>query len=95
MNIYKLKYPNKETAISDLLAKGVYIEDLSYGQGTHAIVELGLIVDVEGTYDDEGNEITPPTFIEGWHVDIMLSDDLDLSEFEVFPKNPKHKFFEI
>ena len=40
MKIYKLKYPNKETAIADLIAKGVYIEDLSYGQGTQAIVEI-------------------------------------------------------
>jgi hypothetical protein len=43
MNIHKLKYPNKETAIADLLAKGVYIESekgLVYGQGTHAIVEI-------------------------------------------------------
>jgi hypothetical protein len=43
MNIYKLQYPNKETALTDLIAKGVYIEtdnELSYGQGIHAIVEV-------------------------------------------------------
>jgi hypothetical protein len=91
MNIHKLKYPNKETAIADLLAKGVYIEDLSYGQGTHAIVEIGLIVDVEGTYDDEGEELTAPVFADGYHFDVMSENEIDF-ENAVEPENPKHKF---
>jgi len=36
MNIYKLNYTDKETAIADLIAKGVYIDTedgLVYGQG--------------------------------------------------------------
>ena len=40
MNIYKLKYSDKETAIADLIAKGVYTKDLSFGKGIHAIVEI-------------------------------------------------------
>ena len=51
MKIYKLKYPNKETAIADLKAKGVYTEDLSFGNGIHAIVEIGSVVLTDGTYD--------------------------------------------
>ena len=61
MQIYKLKYTNKETAIVDLIAKGVYIETqegLSYGQGVHAVVEIGTIILTDGTYDDEGNIIS-------------------------------------
>jgi hypothetical protein len=45
--IFKLTYLNKDTAIADLLAKGVYIntdEGLAYGEGVAAIVEIGLIV---------------------------------------------------
>jgi hypothetical protein len=91
MNIYKLKYPNKETAISDLIDKGVYIEDLSYGQGTHAIVEIGLIVDVEGTYDDEGEELTAPVFADGYHFDVMSENEIDF-ENAIEPENPKHTF---
>jgi hypothetical protein len=59
MNIYKLKYTNKETAIKDLLKKGVYVvteEGLTYGTGIHAVVEIGKIVTTDGTYDEEGNE---------------------------------------
>jgi hypothetical protein len=29
---------------------------------------IGKIVDTQGTYDDEGNELTAPTYVEGWHV---------------------------
>ncbi len=94
MKIYKLKYPNKETAIADLLAKGVYIESedgLVYGQGTHAIVELGLIVDVEGTYDEDFKELTAPVFADGYHFDVMTENEIDF-ENAIKPKNPKHTF---
>ena len=94
MNISKLQYPNKETAIADLLAKGVYIESeegLVYGQGTHAIVEIGLIVDVEGTYDDEGEELTAPVFADGYHFDVMTENEIDF-ENAIEPENPKHTF---
>ena len=40
IRIYKLKYTDKETALSDLISKGVYTEDLSFGNGIHAIVEI-------------------------------------------------------
>ena len=29
---------------------------------------IGKIVDTSGTYDDEGNQLTAPTYIAGWHV---------------------------
>ena len=29
---------------------------------------IGKIVDTQGTYDDEGNQLTAPTYIAGWHV---------------------------
>jgi len=99
MKISKLKYPNKETAIADLLAKGVYkeVKDLNddivlaYGQGTHSIVELGLIVDVEGTYDDEGEELTAPVFVDGYHFDVMSENEIDF-ENTIEPENPRHTF---
>jgi len=29
---------------------------------------IGKIVDTPGTYDEEGNQLTAPTYIAGWHV---------------------------
>ena len=94
MDIYKLKYTDKETAIADLLAKEVYIETedgLSYGQGIHAIVEIGLIVLEDGTYDEEGNEITAPIYADGYHYDVMSENEINF-ENSIEVNNPKHTF---
>jgi hypothetical protein len=99
MQIYKLQYPNKETALNDLIAKGVYIledlhesgEGLSYGQGIHAIVEIGLIVDKPATFDDDFNIITDPIYFNGYHYDVM-SENIITFENEIEVNNPKHSF---
>ena len=94
MNIYKLKYTDKETAIADLIAKGVYIESeeqLVYGNGIQAVVEIGLIVLENGTYDEEGNEITAPVYADGYHFDVMSEQEIAF-ENAIEPNNPKHQF---
>jgi hypothetical protein len=99
MNIYKLKYTDKETAIADLLAKGVYIEveninkeiTLAYGQGIQAIVELGLIVLENGIYDEEFNVIKEPVYADGYHYDVMSENEIKFDN-SIEVKNPKHTF---
>ena len=99
MNIAKLKYENKETAIADLLAKGVYVEvenldkeiTLAYGQGIQAIVEIGLIVLENGTYDADFNEITAPVYADGYHYDVMSENEIKFDN-SIEVKNPKHTF---
>jgi hypothetical protein len=94
MHISKLQYPNKETALADLIAKGVYIEsdnELSYVQGIHAIVEIGLIIDKEATFDDEGNILTEPIYFNGYYYDVM-SENIIIFENEIQVKSPKHSF---
>ena len=50
-------------------AEGLLTEDneLITASHTHAIDEIGIITE-GGTYDAEGNVITPPTPLNGWHV---------------------------
>ena len=94
MNVYKLVYTDKDEAIKDLLKKGVYIETeegLVYGQGVHAIVEIGLIVLENGTYDEDFNEITAPIYADGYHYDIMCEQEIDFAN-AIEPNNPKHNF---
>ena len=99
MYIAKLKYTDKETAIADLLAKQVYVEvenlnkeiTLSYGQGIQAVVEIGLIVLENGTYDAEFNEITAPIYADGYHFDVMSEKEIEFTNVIVV-KNPKHTF---
>lgn len=94
MNTYKLKYKDKETAIADLIAKGVYVETedgLSFGNGIHAIVEIGLIVLIDGTYDEDGNELTAPVYADGYHFDVMSEQEIEFTNL-ITPNNPKHQF---
>ena len=95
MEIYKLNYTNKETAMADLLAKVVYIETeegLIYGQGIQAVVEIGKIVLTNGTYDVDFNEITAPIFADGYAYDVMSEQEIDFGINEIFPNNPVHGF---
>lgn len=95
MNIYKLNYTDKETAIADLLAKGVYIETMDglvYGQGVQAIVEIGKIILEQGIYDENFIEITPPVIADGYHYDVMCEQEIDFGINEVQVNNPKHTF---
>ena len=97
--ISKLNYTDKETAIKDFLKKGVYIEvenidkekSLVYGQGIQAVVEIGKIVLINGTYDADFNEITAPVYADGYAYDVMSDIEYNF-ESEIFPNNPVHNF---
>jgi hypothetical protein len=99
MEIYKLRYSNKETALKDLIKKGVYVETknsdkeivLSYGDGIQAVVELGLIVLVNGTLDDELKPIEP-VYADGYHFDVMSEKEINFGVNEIIVNNPKHTF---
>ena len=95
IRIYKLKYPDRETALSDLIEKGVYKEiddELIYGEGVHAVVDVGLIIDQEATFDEQGNLLTEPIYREGYHFDIMSEIEIDFGANEILPNHPKHTF---
>lgn len=99
MYVSKLKYTDKETAIADLLAKKVYVEienlnkeiTLAYGQGIQAIVEIGLIVLENGTYDNDFKEITAPVYADGYHFDVMSENEIKFTN-AIEVNNPKHTF---
>jgi hypothetical protein len=100
MEIAKLQYKDKETAIADLIAKGVYKEvenldkeiTLAYGDGIQAVVEIGLIVLENGTYNENFEEITAPVYAEGYHFDVMSENKIDFGANEIEVDNPKHTF---
>jgi hypothetical protein len=100
MEIYKLQYKDKETALKDLISKGVYKEVqnldkeivLNYGEGIQAVVEIGLIVLENGTYNENFEEITAPVYAEGYHFDVMSENKIDFGANEIQVDNPKHTF---
>ena len=77
--IFKLKYQDKAEAIADLTAKGI-LTDEGYGEGVHAVVELGIIALDENTNAD------------GYHYDLMADNTYDFGVNLIEPKNPKHAF---
>ena len=95
MEIYKLNYTDKETAIADLIAKGVYVEtedELVYANGTQAVVDIGQIVKVPGEYDEQGNVIIEPIYFDGVFYDVMTTEVIDFGTNEVFPIDCVHSF---
>jgi len=88
MNIYKLKYTTKVDAEKDLKAKGL----LEYLEGVHAVVEIGKIITTNGTYDEQGNELTAPIYADGYHYDVMCEQDIDFGSNSIEVNNPKHGF---
>ena len=94
MNIAKLKYTNKETAIKDLLKKGVYVETdkgITYGTGIHAVVEIGQIVLTPPVIEDM-QVITEATYLDGHHFDVMSEQSISFGKAEIEVNNPKHEF---
>ena len=77
--IYKLKYQDKAQAVADLTEKGI-LTDNGYGEGVHAVVEIGVIA-----FDENTNA-------EGYHYDIMSDNTYDFGANLIEPKNPKHQF---
>jgi len=100
MNISKLNYKDKETAIADLIVKGVYVEiidlngkpQLVYANGTQAVVDIGQIVKVPGEYDDQGNVIVEPIYYDGVFYDVMTTTIIDFGTNEIFPVECVHSF---
>lgn len=99
MKTIKLVYTDKETAIADLIAKNVYQEieeQLAFGNNVHAVVELGLIALDNGTFDEEGNVLTKPTYAEGYHFDLLVDDAFEeVFTNEIIPNSPKHSFYGV
>ena len=98
MNIYKLRFATKAAAEKDL-ERLVYVEttvdeqkSLVYATGIHAVVEIGKIITTDGTYDEEGNELTAPIYADGYHYDIMCEQDIDFGSNSIEVNNPKHGF---
>ena len=98
MKIYKLKYTTKAAAEKDL-ERLVYVEttvdeqkSLVYATGIHAVVEIGKIITTDGTYDEQGNELTAPIYADGYHYDIMCEQDIDFGSNSIEVNNPKHGF---
>ena len=104
-NTQFLKFDSEEQWKEVALAVGVLqmVEDQETGEEveawsyyTHdwAVDVVGIIYD-PGTYDEEGNELTPPVPHDGWHVNAKWNGDMPntFSTRAVMPMTPRRIFY--
>ena len=75
-----LKFDTEQEWIDVAKAAGVCTvidgeEQWSYYTHDWAVDVIGIIYD-PGTYDDDGNELTPPVAQDGWHVNAKWEESL-------------------
>ena len=92
MKLAKYQFDSKAQADSKIEALGVATDEdgNNYPTHKHSIVHLGNIVLEQGTYDEEGNEITPPVLSEDYHIDVCwdLADSVDENGDVVLADHP-------
>ena len=65
----KYSFGSKGAATTKINALG--IDEEGNPTHSHSIVHLGNLVLTEGTYDEEGNELTPPVMSDTYHIDVL------------------------
>ena len=76
IRIAKYEFLNKEQAETKINALGTATDEdgNEYPTHKHTIVHLGNIVEQQGQYDEEGNEVVAPVLSDKWHVDVLWKD---------------------
>ena len=65
----KYQFGSKGAATTKINALGV--DEEGNPTHSHSIVHLGNLVLTEGTYDEEGNELTPSVMSDTYHIDVL------------------------
>jgi hypothetical protein len=84
------RFPDELTALEALETAGLFTEDgdLITASHAHAIDVIGTIVR-GGEWDPEtGEVITPPTVLDGWHVNYVGELPEGWAEYAVSPEQP-------
>ena len=93
MITYFLKFPDETVAQSCLADAGIYVEPIGNNPGYYKQADIGWAFDPIGTiteggvYDQEtGEELVPPTVLDGWHAN-YIGDSIP-QEMASFVLNP-------
>jgi hypothetical protein len=83
------RFPDEAIGMAALEAAGLLTEDGDpiTASHTHALDVIGTI-SIGGEYDDEGEVITPPTLLDGWHINYIGELPDGWEEYVVRPANP-------
>ncbi len=88
-----IRFPDAETGTAALQAAGLLTEDGEYitASHNHALDVIGII-SRGGEWDEEGNVITPPTVLDGWHVNYVGEVPEGWEQYAVSPEQPVRVF---
>lgn len=89
-----IRFPSEAIGIAALEAAGLLTEDgfPIAASHTHALDVIGAIIR-GGEWDPEtGEVITPPTVLDGWHVNYMGELPEGWAEYAVSPEQPVRVF---
>lgn len=102
MTTYFLKFPDEATAQTALETAGIYVVPIGNNPGYYKQADIGWAFDPIGTiteggvYDIEtGEELTPPTVLDGWHANYIgesLPDSLTAYNLNPGPTTPYRVF---
>ena len=89
-----LRFPTKQIAMQLLEEAGFLDEDKNIIFCTHnyAIDIVNTIVE-GGEYDEEGNVITQPVTLSGWHINYAGELPSEWEQYLVNPEEPVRVFF--
>ena len=83
------RFPDEATGMAALEAAGLLNEDGEFITASHhhALDVLGTITR-GGEWDEDGNVITAPTVLDGWHVNLQGEVPEGWEQYAVTPQNP-------
>jgi hypothetical protein len=84
-----IRFPDAETGMNALDDAGLLDDDQQFITASHnrALDVIGQI-SRGGEWDEEGNVITAPTVLDGWHVNYAGELPEGWEEYRVEPQNP-------
>ena len=91
------RFPDEATGMDAIKAAGFAVMDedgivrLITASHTHALDVVGRI-SRDGEWDEDGNEITHPEVLEGWHVNYRGEVPDGWLQYAVWPKQPVRVF---
>ena len=88
------RFPDAAVGMAALDDAGLLDGDLNFitASHTHALDVIGTI-SRGGEWDEDGNVITPPEVLEGWHVNYRGEVPDEWLQYAVTPQNPVRVFF--
>lgn len=91
--MYCYRFPDRDTFVASCEALGWASEGVVTAY-THdrAIDEIGSVQTLPGTYDEDGVELTPPTYDTRYHVNFKGEPPLEWDQYLINVNSPRCRF---